>query len=75
MQGLTGIEKCNLLRQIRKKTCEQNGLEYNESPCPHPNPFCHGTCPRCDAETKRIAMLLKEKKRRGGIVRYPEINK
>lgn len=71
---MTGIEKCNLLRQIRKETCELNGLTYDESPCPRPNPFCHGTCPRCDAETHRIAMLLKEKKNKGEIVRYPKIS-
>ena len=71
---MTGIEICNLLRQIRKETGELNGLEYDESPCPRPNPFCHGTCPRCDAETLRIAKLLKEKKKKGVDVRYPKIS-
>lgn len=74
MRGLSGIEKCNLLRQIRKETCELNGLEYNESPCPCTNPSCSGTCPRCDAETQRISRLLKEKKNKGEIVRYPKIS-
>lgn len=70
---MTGIEICNLLRQIRKETCELNGLEYDESPCPRPNPFCHGTCPRCDAETLRMAKLLEEKKKKGEVVQYPRL--
>lgn len=69
---MTGIEICRLLAQIRKETCEMNGIPFEEAPCPHTNPTCNGTCPVCDNHTRQLHQRLDDIKRCGGVVRYPK---
>ena len=70
---MTGIEICNLLRQIRKETCEINGIPFEEQSCTHRNPMCNGTCPMCDAYTRILYQKIMLIRKGGGIVRYPSI--
>ena len=50
---MTGKEKCNLLRQIRKEIAESNGIVYLTSECTYSGD-CKGTCPKCDAEIRYL---------------------
>ena len=46
---MTGKEKCELLKAIRKNIAEMNGIEYYPEQCDHEG-NCPGFCPRCDME-------------------------
>ena len=70
MMAKTGTTKCELLRSIRRKVCELNGLEFTDRECPYADKYCKGTCPACDAELGRINLQLEEKRRRGEPVYY-----
>ena len=59
-----GKDKCDQLREIRKKIAEANGIEYNPQECHHKDP-CKGTCPACDAEIRYLDEQLQLKKERG----------
>lgn len=50
---MTGKEKCELLRQVRKEIAESNGIVYLSSPCSYDGD-CKGTCPKCDAEIRYL---------------------
>lgn len=67
---MTGKTKCDLLREIRRKVCELNGLDYSEQDCPHAEGCRKGTCPACEAQLERINALLKDKRLSGGSVHY-----
>ena len=62
--------KCDILREIRRKVCELNGLEYTEKDCPHADGCRKGSCPACDAQLVRINRQLEAKRLRGETVRY-----
>lgn len=51
---MTGREKCNLLKQIRKEIAETNGIVYLTSECSYKGNDCKGTCPKCDAELRYL---------------------
>ena len=55
---MTGKEKCNLLRQIRKEIAKTNGIEYLTSECDYQGNDCPGTCPKCDAEIRYLESEL-----------------
>ena len=60
---MTGKEKCELLRSIRREIAERNGIEYLSAECHHEGD-CLGTCPKCDAEARflnsELERLVKE---------------
>ena len=62
---MTGKEKCELLRSIRREIAERNGIEYLSAECHHEGD-CLGTCPKCDAEARflnsELERLVKEGK-------------
>ena len=62
--------RCILLREIRRKVCDINGLEYDEPDCPHAEDCRRGTCPACEAQLERINVLLEERRRHGLAVSY-----
>ena len=43
---MTGKEKCNLLRQIRKEIAESNDIVYLTTECDYTGNDCPGTCPK-----------------------------
>ncbi len=61
---MTGKEKCNLLRQIRKEIAESNGISYLPSDC-HFQGDCSGTCPKCDAEIRYLDYEIEKLSRQG----------
>lgn len=58
---MTGKEKCNLLRQIRKEIAKTNGIEYLTSECDYQGNDCPGTCPKCDAEVRYLESELNRR--------------
>ncbi len=56
---MNGKDKCNLLREIRRRITEQYGLRYKPVECHHEG-NCAGTCPQCDAELQNLQRQLKE---------------
>lgn len=57
---MNGKDKCNLLREIRKRIATQYGLTYQPAECRHEGD-CAGTCPKCDTELQDLQRQLKEK--------------
>lgn len=53
-------ERCEQLRNIRKRVAERYGLDYTPTECNHEGP-CAGTCPLCDAEAQDIERQLAER--------------
>lgn len=70
---MTGKEKCNLLKTIRKELAEQNDINIQFDECTHSGD-CKGTCPKCDAELKYIDDELKKRANRGEPVIIPTGN-
>ena len=73
MMTMNGIEKCKLLREIRKQVCADNGLPFTEEECPNEHPDCRGTCPACELHLQRLNKMLDELKRKGVKVNYDGI--
>ena len=61
---MTGKEKCRLLKDIRKKTAEENGIPFETTECGFKGE-CKGTCPKCEAELKYINEQLERKRKIG----------
>ena len=70
---MNGIEKCRLLREIRKRLCEDNGLPFTEEECPNEHPGCRGTCPACELHLLSLNKMLEELKRNGKKIIYDGI--
>ena len=70
MGTLNGIEKCRLLRQIRKRLCDDNGLPFTEEECPNEHPGCRGTCPACEFHLLHLNKMLDDLKCSGKEVNY-----
>ena len=65
---MTGKEKCELLKSIRKNIAEMNGIEYYPEQCDHEG-NCPGFCPRCDMEASYLMKELKKKEAAGSPIR------
>lgn len=50
---MTGKEKCEMLREIRRQIAESNDIVYLSAECHHTGD-CAGTCPLCDAEIRYL---------------------
>ena len=61
---MTGKEKCNLLKEIRRELAESNGIVYLTSECTEEGD-CKGTCPKCDAEVRYLDAELNRKAAKG----------
>lgn len=59
-----GRDKCDQLREIRKKIAQANGIKFEPAECHHTGP-CMGTCAVCDSEIRYIDDELQKKKMRG----------
>lgn len=57
---MTGKQKCDLLKKIRKEIAEKNNIVYLTSECDFEG-NCLGTCPKCDAEIRYLDMEIKRK--------------
>ena len=65
---MTGKEKCELLKAIRKNIADMNGIEYYPEQCEHKGD-CPGFCPRCDQEADFLMRELKKKEAAGSPIR------
>ena len=70
---MNGIKKCRLLRQIRERLCDDNGLFFTEEECHNEHPGCRGTCPACELHLFSLNKMLEELKRNGKIIIYDGI--
>lgn len=61
---MKGKERCRILKEIRQKIADENGIEYITSECQHKGD-CRGTCPKCEAEVRYLERELDRKYRLG----------
>ena len=59
-----GKNICKLLKAIRKRIADENGITYNPHECKFMGD-CKGTCPACEAETKWLEQELSVRKTSG----------
>jgi len=53
-----GKKKCEVLKDVRKKIAEANGIAYEPHKCNHEGD-CNGTCPACEQEVRYIENHLR----------------
>ena len=61
---MTGKEKCNLLKEIRKNIAELNGIKYEPREC-NEDACNNGTCSLCEQEAEQLLSALREKETAG----------
>ena len=59
-----GKSTCKVLKAIRQKIADVNGISYSPNEC-HYEGECKGTCPKCEAEVRYLEDELKRKGRNG----------
>lgn len=64
---MTGKEKCEYLKRIRREFAQMNKIEVTETVCNHIGE-CRGHCPACDKETEELFNKLKEKQSNGDFI-------
>lgn len=62
---MDGRNKCKILRGIRQRIADINGIIYEPYPCSINNNDCKGTCPQCDKEVEWLYTQLKLKESQG----------
>lgn len=65
---MTGKERCEFLRNIRKNIAELNDLDYEPHECTHEG-WCPGYCPACDAESADLLRQLEKKEAAGATIK------
>lgn len=55
---MKGKELCEILKSIRKKIADANGIAYQPHECTHQGD-CLGTCPMCDDELHRLTEEIR----------------
>ena len=60
----TGKEVCLILKGIRQKIADANGISYQPKECHHKGD-CTGTCPACEEEIRYLEHELKARKGNG----------
>lgn len=58
---MNGKNRCRILKDIRKKIAEENGIEYVTTECKYKGD-CPGTCPKCESEVKYLEQELERKR-------------
>lgn len=61
---MKGKDKCKILKEIRAKIAEENGIEFAVSECHHKGD-CLGTCPKCESEVRYLEREIEKRKRLG----------
>jgi len=67
-----GKKKCEVLKEIRQKIADANGIKYTPNECHHEGE-CAGTCPQCEAEVKYIESELEKKNKMNGFKKAASI--
>ncbi|MBQ7897341.1 MAG: hypothetical protein IJ323_02845 [Clostridia bacterium] len=61
---MKGKERCRILKEIRARIAEENGIEFAVSECTHKGD-CMGTCPKCESEVRYLERELERRQRLG----------
>lgn len=64
---MEGKTKCRILKGIRQRIADINGIEYEPHPCTNVG-NCIGTCPMCDRELAWLETQLNNKATEGHCV-------
>ena len=64
---MNGKDKCRILKEIRREIAEKNDIEWVVSECRHQG-NCKGTCPKCEAEVRKLEAELSLRRRLGKAV-------
>jgi hypothetical protein len=64
---MTGKQKCKVLKSVRRKIADLNGIPYSPQECTHDGP-CSGSCPLCDMEAKELLNALDKKEKSGEMI-------
>lgn len=64
---MNGKEKCRILKEIRREIAQNNDIEWAVSECKHQG-NCKGTCPKCEAEVRKLEAELSLRRRLGKAV-------
>ena len=65
---MKGKSKCKILKEIRAEIARANDIEWVTENCTHKGD-CRGTCPKCEAEVRRLERALELRRRLGrGVV-------
>lgn len=57
---MNGKNRCRILKDIRKRIAEENGIEYITTECKYKGD-CLGTCPKCESEVRFLERELQKK--------------
>ena len=63
-----GKEICRILKDIRKKIADENGIEFEITECTHKGD-CAGTCPKCESELRYLESQLARRHSAGRMPR------
>jgi len=61
---MNGRTKCKILKGIRQRIADINGINYEPYPCSN-NGDCKGTCAQCEKELDWLWVQLKQKESQG----------
>ena len=61
---MIGKQKCEILKEIRQKIADENGIPYKPRECSHKGP-CSGTCPYCESEMRYLESQLNKRRSLG----------
>lgn len=62
-----GKHTCKILKEIRRRIAEANGIEFVTSECRYKGD-CTGTCPKCEAEVRYLEQQLRTRSLAGKAV-------
>lgn len=61
---MKGKNRCNILKAVRMKIAEENGIDYRTTECKYQGD-CPGTCPKCESEVKYLERELVKRQSLG----------
>lgn len=64
---MKGKGKCKILKDIRRKIAEENGIDYVTTECKYQGD-CTGTCPKCESEVRYLEAELEKRRSAGKAV-------
>lgn len=70
---MTGKQKCEMLKQLRREIAEANGIVYLSAECTYTGD-CPGFCPKCDAEARYLDSELNRLASEGKQIKVTDIS-
>ncbi len=61
---MRGKDKCRILKEIRRRIAEENGIETATRECTYQGE-CSGTCPKCEQELRDLELQLEKRRQLG----------